>query len=599
MAENAYHRLLERQLKKVKRGQPEGELNIDKLLQMISMAYGEHDAVLQRNNRSLELMSEELGALNEKLRAEADDMRERFEFAVSGSNDALFDWNIETGEVYYSPRGQEMLGYRAGTFKFTSDEWKTMLHPDDVFGYVAALKDHFRGNVEHYQQRLRVCKADGDWKWLLARGQVVKWDGEGRALRMVGTHTDIDEQIQREIELEHARDAAEGASRSKSAFLANMSHEIRTPMNGIMGMAQLLLESDLNDSQMEQATVLKNSCGSLLTVINDILDFSKIEAGKLIMEEVSFDLLAMISEIQNFFSYTADEKKLDLICSTADDLPKHVVGDSVRLKQILINLLSNAFKFTEEGSVSLLVTCADAHEEKVTLEFSVIDTGTGMTPQQQQEIFKKFTQADESITRKFGGTGLGLAIVSELVSLMGGSVEVESELGVGSTFTVYVLLALPKEDDLETADDEKNYCHLKDVKDSISVLLVEDNMVNQLVAKSMLEKIGCEVTIANNGLEAVEAVEGGHSFELVLMDMQMPVMDGLTSTRKIKKMIADGDIPYVPIVALTANAMVGDKDKCMEAGMDGYLSKPVQMDDLCEQLTEVKAKAITTKKEIT
>ncbi|MFN8587073.1 MAG: ATP-binding protein [Candidatus Eisenbacteria bacterium] len=381
--------------------------------------------------------------------------------------------------------------------------------------------------------------------------------------------------------MQRNQELAVQASRAKSEFLATMSHEIRTPMNGVSGMASLLLDTPLTAEQKEFAGTIKSSADSLLAIINDILDFSKIEAGKMTLEPVAFDFRRACADIVDLLAGKAREKGVALELDYAPGVPQRVVGDPVRLRQVVLNLAGNAVKFTAKGHVRVRVTHAGGTGDTAWLKVEIEDTGIGIPPEAQATIFEKFTQADGSTTRKFGGTGLGLSISRQLVALMGGDLALKSEPGKGSTFGFTVSLLVAPAGALES---DSSVPALPREKLGRHVLLVEDNEVNQRVAKHLLHKLGCTLEVAGNGVLALERLAAPHEFDLVLMDCQMPEMDGFEATRRYREREQGAD--RLPIIAMTANAMQGDRERCMEAGMDDYLTKPVQPSELARALAE-------------
>ncbi len=393
--------------------------------------------------------------------------------------------------------------------------------------------------------------------------------------------------------LRSARRAAEDATRAKSEFLANMSHEIRTPMNGILGMTELALSENCSPEQRECLNMAKGSAESLLTIIDDILDFSKIEAGKMEIESASFRLAECIEEAVRILSLRASRKGLQLVCRVSPEAHNTWIGDSVRIKQVILNLAGNAIKFTEHGEVRIEAAVEDPVDRWVMLHCSVTDTGIGIPIEKQQMIFQEFTQADGSITRRYGGTGLGLAISSKLARLMGGQIWVESQPGAGSTF--HFTARLGRADPVTSGDSESAPVQVGAISPAaaipLQILVAEDNSVNQTLLLKILKRAGHSTAIATNGLEAVKAFDEAR-FDVILMDVQMPCMDGLEAIALIRrKERTEGG--HIPIVALTAHAMAGDRERCLDAGADAYLSKPVRTSELLEVLRSVTKRSST------
>jgi PAS domain S-box-containing protein len=500
---------------------------------------------------------------------------ERFRALVENSSDGVFLVNRDGAISYASPSTIRILGYNP-------NHWQgvpivDLVHPDDH----AEMDLCWRMAEQHPGKPIlgvaRLRHADGRWRYIEMMA-MNRFDDRVVAA-LVLNYRDITYRKQVENELHAAKEAAEAANRAKSEFLANMSHEIRTPMNGILGMTQLALEAASREEQNEYLGLVKSSGEALLVLINDILDLSKIEAGRLELEQIPFNLRALVDSTVKSMEWRSAEKELALTAQVKDTVPAQVVGDPTRLRQVLVNLLGNAIKFTDEGRVSLHVDMeADAGGD-VALHFAVEDTGIGIPADKQQLIFEAFTQADGSTSRKYGGSGLGLAICARVVEMMDGHVWVDSAPGRGSTFHFTSVFGRGAEPIVESPA-----ASAAPAVRALNVLLAEDNPVNRLLATKLLERDGHRVTTANDGCEALEKLAADH-FDVVLMDVQMPELNGFEATAAIREQ-ERGTGRHQFIVAITAHALKGDRERCLQAGMDSYVSKPVGRAELAAVLAE-------------
>ncbi|MFW1677375.1 response regulator [Pontibacter sp. JAM-7] len=701
------------QLRESYESQPDSRVMAQGRAVKLRMASGEErDVAINLSHITLPDGDVSIAALRDvteqKLAREAlEDAKRRMELASSVAGIGIWEWDLKTNRLYWDARMLEIFGLTERDFDHDYNSWQRAIYPADASRVDQALQltlDDALPLVTEY----RIVWPDGEVHFVHMMGKVLR-DAVGKPLRLTGVHLDMTQQKADEALLQRARAEAEAASQAKTDFLANMSHEIRTPINGVLGMAQLLQDSDLDTEQRMLAKTLQQSGESLLNIINDILDFSRIEAGKLQLDVMPFDLSQVLSELAQFFSVQAGEKNLEFVCPARPIPPTRVVGDPSRIRQILTNLVGNALKFTRKGSVAVFVDLGPETNGLVEVRFRVKDTGIGMSAEQRQTLFDRFSQADNSTTRRYGGTGLGLAISRQLVELMDGEVGVDSKLHEGSTFWVSLPLRslsqqqpaptrqLPQADVLllsdkaltasymerlcrqwgagfgcaETTghaqqllqsamaadrpytvllvDSEIPLVELQQLGQSLSqqpgfaslrkylmtsmriqsavrkmltnyfdgfvslpmveeklyqvvagevfiaenqliettvtpavtdfsghVLLAEDNPTNQKVARLMLERQGLKVDIVANGAEAVNAV-AETDYDMVLMDCQMPDMDGYEATRLIRSPASTALNRAVPIVAMTANVLNNERQRCFDAGMNDFLSKPVDV----------------------
>jgi len=521
------------------------------------------------------------------------------ESVIESDITGYWDWRIDQGEVYLSPAWRRMLGLVPDGPQGTLHDWARLMDPRDRRALFEAFKEYASqaNPSQTFAHEMRMVHQDGTTVWVICAGRIIERSPSGAPLRMVGCHIDITRGKQAEAEMVAAQKKAEAASAAKSDFLANMSHEIRTPMTAILGYADLLDgESGYGDDPKRSAEAfraIRSNASHLLTIINDILDVSKIEAGQMAVESIATQPTQIVEEVASLVRPRAKDKGVSVHVCYDTPIPLQISCDPTRLRQILLNLCGNAIKFTEKGSVSIHVGC-DADDQA--MWFSVVDTGIGMTEEQREHIarFEAFSQADTSTTRKYGGSGLGLRISNSLAKMLGGGIDLKSQLGIGSKFTLTIatgdlqgvemhepdsikslLLAQSDEnaDEAKTSEVEKPLLGLR-------ILLAEDGVDNQRLIAFHLRGAGAEVDIQSNGRLAVDAMHStttNSPFDLVLMDMQMPELDGYSATGRLRQ---EGH--QLPIIALTAHAMDGDRQRCLDAGCDDYLTKPIDKSKLIE-----------------
>jgi PAS domain S-box-containing protein len=533
--------------------------------------------------KGLKLLADQIMNLIEtrciKLNLEAhiedlDEEKDRYNNLIANLNQVVFQFDHRGHWIFLNQAWSEMTGFSVS--ECLEKSFLQFMHKEDRKRHLVALKELLVGNLESYKMDIRILSKDGSFRWggVLARRT---FNRQKEVIGVAGTITDITDRKKADDEIIAAKEAAVVASHAKTAFLANMSHEIRTPMNGIIGMASLLLQTSLDKKQLDYVETIKNSSSNLLDLINDILDFSKIEAGKLELEKIPFNLNQVLKDTIEVLRFSAVQNETEIVMNVDPHTPEYVIGDPVRFRQVLTNLMTNAIKFTPKGKVKIFSRVLESKDSTIKLEFSVKDNGIGIAEDSLQKIFEVFSQADNSTTRKFGGTGLGLSICDRLVKLMGGDIRVKSRLRKGSTFTVsmnfnHVDFSLRPQD--TKMGLSLQFPKFEKTEKSGRILIAEDNLINQKVFLGILSTTQHHLDIVENGEMAVEALKK-NNYDLVLMDCQMPVMDGYEATKAIRTIEAKSNSHPIPIIAVTAHAVATEKEKCEKVGMDDYLSKPI------------------------
>ena len=509
---------------------------------------------------------------------------ERWRLALRGGQFGVWEADVVNRTIHHYNQWEEALGYAQGEIGTDLNVWNTLIHPEDLH-MILSIYNNEIASKQFYVFEVRMRCKNNEYKWLRTKGTIYQRDENGKPIRIIGTNEDITDRkvIEEELklkcsQLEQLKQEADKANAAKSLFLANMSHELRTPMNGISTTIQLLNGTELDREQRRYVSILKDTSVILKSIIDDILDISKIESGVLTLNQERFNLKDTVINVHNKLLEIGNAKGLEISFYMDPEINSTVIGDELRLLQVLMNLIGNAVKFTDEGVVSFRVKKLSSDGQKETLEFRVKDSGIGIEEGFRDKIFQNFSQGDLSARKKYVGTGLGLAISKRIALLMNGDIRYESSVGEGSIF--YFTCELIKADPIEpTVQKEKNAEKNRNPKAKAKLILsVEDNLLNQEVMESIIRKRGYRFLSANHGLEAIELLKK-EEVDLILMDIQLPDMNGLETARRIRKEVVNGE--KIPIIAVTAYAMREDKEKCLQAGMNDYIAKPLDIDMFC------------------
>ena len=508
--------------------------------------------------------------------------RDRLSLLHLASNDGVFDYDMSSEELYLSPKWKEVLGFQEHEIENNLTAWESLVHPEDK-PFALDLFDHIKkGLVPQKAAEFRLQCSDGTYKWVEVKISVV-FDEHNQPIRVLGTQSDVSENRIRNQELITAKEKAEEAAKAKSSFISSVSHEIRTPLNAIIGLVDLLSQDKaLNEQQAENLSSLKFSSNHLLGIINDVLDFSKLEAGKINLDKADFNLEQLVNETSRAIEFKASEKGVPIKVRINPNVPQTVIGDAGRLRQVLLNLLGNAVKFTSEGHIDVYVKMLERSGQNCRLRFSVSDTGIGIPEEKRQSIFDSFTQAEVNTFRKYGGTGLGLSISKKLVELQGGEIGLKSIEGIGSTFWFELPLEI-SEKKMEVEAGRTSH-EVKDLH-GLRILLVEDDRMNQFVMSQFFKKWNAKIELAENGRLAIEKLSE-ETYDLVLMDVHMPEMDGFEATQVIRDSSSSVLDHQVPIIALTADVNSETRTRVREAGMNDFVTKPSEPELLFQKVLD-------------
>ena len=513
-----------------------------------------------------------------------EELKERQAQSFQATRDGLFEWDLKNQTMYWSPRLKEMIGYGEDELKSSPETLEQLMHPEDRENFWKEIHEHLRGEIPEHSAFFRWKHKNNYWIWINSRGQAI-FNEFGDPFKLIGVHTDVTKLKEYELQMAKSRDEAEKANSAKSDFLAHMSHEIRTPLTAITGVAEILnLQNEKFDEKTRKLLgALNASAIGLKDLINDILDFSKIESGKIALEDRSIDLVEFFAQLNAIVSVKAQEKSLELTFDDSAVRGLQITGDQTRIRQILINLIGNAIKFTNKGQVSVRAEKISAGLQDV-LTITVSDTGIGIAAENLPYIFDSFKQADASISRKFGGTGLGLPIARKLAQLMGGSISVVSKIGEGSEFTLFLPV------NSKAAEPQEDVIHQSLVEEKLNlgpedkILVVEDYEGNIAFISHILNEMGVRYDLGRTGLEGLK-LWSDNAYKLVLMDIQMPEMDGISAVKHIRTIEDEKSLSRTPVIAMTAHAFSEDRAKCLAAGFDEYLAKPLSKKSLFEKMS--------------